>query len=41
MCVSTLAGLAKCILRKYGCPPNKEEKETQMVLEQAKVLRRD
>lgn len=30
--------LVKCILRKYGCPPNKQEKATLTVLEQAKAL---
>jgi type I restriction enzyme R subunit len=30
--------LVKRILRKYGYPPDKQEKATQTVLEQAKVL---
>jgi type I restriction enzyme R subunit len=30
--------LVKRILRKYGCPPDKQEKATQTVLEQAEVL---
>ena len=30
--------LVKRILRKYGYPPDKQEKATQMVLEQAEVL---
>jgi len=28
----------KCILRKYGYPPDKQEKATQTVLKQAEVL---
>jgi type I restriction enzyme R subunit len=28
----------KCILRKYGCPPDKQEKATQTVPERAEVL---
>lgn len=28
----------KCILRKYGYPPDKQDKATQIVLEQAEVL---
>ena len=31
----------KRILRKYGYPPDKQEKATQTVLEQAEVLCRD
>jgi type I restriction enzyme R subunit len=30
--------LARRILRKYGYPPDKQEKATQTVLEQAEVL---
>ena len=30
--------LVKRILRKYGCPPDKQEKATQTVLEQAALL---
>ncbi len=30
--------IVKRILRKYGCPPDKQEKATQTVLEQAEVL---
>ena len=30
--------LVKSILRKYGYPPDKQEKATQTVLEQAEVL---
>ena len=30
--------VVKRILRKYGCPPDKQEKATQTVLEQAEVL---
>lgn len=30
--------LVKCILRKHGYWPDKQEKATQMVLEQAEVL---
>ena len=30
--------LVRRILRKYGCPPDKQEKATQTVLEQAKLL---
>jgi type I restriction enzyme R subunit len=30
--------LVKRILRKYGYPPNKQEKATQTVLEQAALL---
>ena len=29
------------ILRKHGYPPDKQEKATQTVLEQAEVLRKD
>ncbi len=28
----------KCILRKYGYPPDKQEKATQTVLKQAEIL---
>jgi type I restriction enzyme R subunit len=34
-------GLAKRTLRKCGYPPDKQEKATQTVLEQAEVLWRD
>ena len=30
--------IVKRILRKYGCPPDKQEKAAQTVLEQAEVL---
>jgi type I restriction enzyme R subunit len=30
--------MVKRVLRKYGYPPDKQEKATQMVLEQAEVL---
>ena len=30
--------MVKCILRKYGYPPDKQERATQTVLEQAEVL---
>ena len=33
--------LVKRILRKHGYPPDKEEKATQTVLEQAEVLSED
>jgi type I restriction enzyme R subunit len=33
--------MVKCILRRYGYPPDKQEKATQTVLEQADVLCRD
>jgi type I restriction enzyme, R subunit len=33
--------LVKCILRKYGYPPDLQEKATQTVLEQAAVLSRE
>ena len=33
--------LVKRILRKYGYPPDKQEKATQTVLEQAEVLSED
>jgi type I restriction enzyme R subunit len=33
--------IIKRILRKYGYPPDKQEKATLTVLEQAKVLCRD
>ncbi len=35
---NTRAVLVKCILRKYNYPPDKQEKATQTVLEQAEVL---
>ncbi|MGQ9662109.1 MAG: type I restriction enzyme endonuclease domain-containing protein [Kiritimatiellia bacterium] len=33
-----LRRLVKRVLRKYGYPPDKQEKATQTVLEQAEVL---
>ena len=36
-----LRTMAKRILRKYGYPPDKQEKATQTVLEQAELLCRD
>ncbi|RPJ38106.1 MAG: DUF3387 domain-containing protein [Planctomycetaceae bacterium] len=33
--------LVKRILRRHGCPPDKQEKAPQTVLEQAEVLCRD
>ena len=33
-----LRSIVKRILRKYGYPPDKQEKATQTVLEQAEVL---
>jgi len=33
--------MVKRILRKYGYPPDKQEKATQTVLEQAEVIARD
>jgi len=33
--------LVKRILRKYGYPPDKQEKVTQTVLEQAEVIAKD
>ena len=33
--------IVKRILRKYGYPPDKQEKATETVLEQAEVLCRD
>lgn len=30
--------IVKCILRKYGYPPDKQEKATQTALEQAELL---
>ena len=33
--------LVKRILRKYGYPPDKQEKATQTVLEQAELLSKD
>jgi len=35
---ANLRRLVKRVLRKYGYPPDKQEKATQMVLEQAEVL---
>ena len=35
---ANLRVLVKCILRKYGYPPDKQEKATLTVLEQAEVL---
>jgi type I restriction enzyme R subunit len=36
--LAQLRMLVKRILRKYGYPPDKQEKATQTVLEQAEVL---
>ncbi len=36
-----LRRLVKRILRKYGYPPDKQEKATQTVLEQAELIARD
>lgn len=33
--------MVKRILRKYGYPPDKQEKATQTVLEQAELLSRE
>jgi type I restriction enzyme R subunit len=33
-----LRTLVKCILRKYGYPPDKQEKATRTILEQAELL---
>lgn len=33
--------IVKRVLKKYGYPPDKQEKATQTVLEQAEVLCRD
>ncbi len=33
--------VVKRLLRKYGYPPDKQEKATQTVIEQAEVLSRD
>jgi len=33
--------MVKRILRRYGYPPDKQEKATQTVLEQAEVLARE
>jgi type I restriction enzyme R subunit len=33
--------IVKRILRKYGYPPDKQEKATQLVLEQAELIARD
>ncbi len=38
---ANLRRLAKRILRKYGYPPDKQEKATQTVLEQAELLSRE
>ena len=35
---ATLRVIVKRILRKYGYPPDKQEKATRTVLEQAEVL---
>ncbi|HDH99020.1 MAG TPA: DUF3387 domain-containing protein [Deltaproteobacteria bacterium] len=35
---SRLRVIVKRILRKYGYPPDKQERATQIVLEQAEVL---
>lgn len=35
---ANLGVIVKRILRKYGYPPDKQEKATQMVLDQAEVL---
>jgi type I restriction enzyme R subunit len=35
---ANLRRLVKRVLRKYGYPPDKQEKATQTVLEQAEVL---
>ena len=35
---SQIRVIVKRILRKYGYPPDKQEKDTQTVLEQAEVL---
>ena len=39
--MSTLVGLEKCVLRKYGYSLDRREKATQIVLEQVEVLCRD
>ncbi len=39
--VAKLRTLVKRILRKYGYPPDKQEKATQTVLEQAELLCHD
>ena len=36
-----LRAMVKRILRKYGYPPDKQEKATLTVLEQAELLRKD
>jgi hypothetical protein len=36
-----LQALVKRILRKYGYPPDKQEKATQTVLEQAELINKD
>ena len=36
-----MRGIVKRILRRYGYPPDEQEKATQTVLEQAEVLCRD
>ena len=33
--------MVKRVLRKYGYPPDKQEKATQTVLEQAEVIAKD
>ena len=35
---ANLRGLVKRLLRKHGCPPDKQEAATRTVLEQAEVL---
>jgi type I restriction enzyme R subunit len=37
-CAPHLRRLVKRVLRKHGYPPDKQEKATQTVLEQAEVL---
>ena len=36
-----MRAMVKRILRKYGYPPDRQEKATQTVLEQAEQLRKD
>ncbi len=38
MCLPQLRVIVKRILQKHGCPPDKQEKATKTVLEQAEVL---
>ncbi len=38
---ANLRVMVKRILRKYGYPPDKQEKATQIVLEQAELLCKD